>query len=74
MFELLKHNGKKGDILKASLDLFATKGYDAVSVRGISKAADVSEAALYKHFEGKEDMALYIFNGIISEYTATDKY
>jgi len=56
--------------LKASLELFATKGYDAVSVRDISKAAGVSEAALYKHFEGKEDMALYIFSGIISEYTA----
>jgi AcrR family transcriptional regulator len=70
MFGLPDHSGKKGDMLKASLELFATRGYDAVSVRDIAKAANISEAALYKHFAGKEDMALFIFGGIISEYTA----
>ena len=69
MEQLFVHDGKKGDILKMSLELFASKGYDAVSVRDIAKAAGVSEAALYKHFKGKEDMALYIFSAIISEYT-----
>ncbi|MDR1702402.1 MAG: TetR/AcrR family transcriptional regulator [Sporomusaceae bacterium] len=69
MFHLAVHEGKKGDILKASLNLFAEKGYDAVSVRDIAKAAGVSEAALYKHFKGKEDMALYIFQSILSGYT-----
>jgi TetR/AcrR family transcriptional regulator, repressor of fatR-cypB operon len=66
---LLTNDGKKGDILKASLTLFATRGYDAVSVRDIAKAAGVSEAALYKHYKGKEDMALYIFKTIITDYT-----
>lgn len=66
---LLAHDGKKGDILKASLSLFAAKGYDAVSVRDLAKAAGVSEAALYKHFKGKEEMALYIFTAIITDYT-----
>ena len=66
---LFAHDGKKKDILAASLELFATKGYDAVSVRDVSKAAGVSEAALYKHFKGKEEMALYIFRSIITEYT-----
>ncbi|HML32116.1 TetR/AcrR family transcriptional regulator [Sporomusa sphaeroides] len=69
MQHLLGYDGKKGEILKASLSLFAAKGYDAVSVRDIAKAAGVSEAALYKHFKGKEDMALYIFTVIISDYT-----
>lgn len=66
---LLAYDGKKGALLKASLELFAAKGYDGVSVRDIAKAAGVSEAALYKHFDGKEDMALYIFTVIITEYT-----
>lgn len=66
---LFEHDGKKGDILTASLKLFADKGYDAVSVRDLAKAARVSEAALYKHFKGKEEMALYIFTAIISDYT-----
>jgi len=69
MEQLFVHEGKKGDILKRSLELFASRGYNAVSVRDIAKVAGVSEAALYKHFKGKEDMALYIFSAIISEYT-----
>ncbi len=69
MRHLLDCDGKKGDILKASLELFAAKGYDAVSVRDIAKSAGVSEAALYKHFKGKEDMALYIFTAILRDYT-----
>jgi AcrR family transcriptional regulator len=69
MHYLLDCGGKKGDLLKASIELFAAKGYDGVSVRDIAKVAGVSEAALYKHFTGKEDMALYIFTAIITEYT-----
>jgi len=70
LLQLSGYDGKKGDILKASLNLFAGRGYDAVSVRDIAKEAGVSEAALYKHFKGKEEMARYIFSVIISDYTA----
>lgn len=69
MKEVLRSEGKRGDLLLASLELFSQKGYDGVSVRDIAKQAKVSEAALYKHFSGKEDLALYIFRKIISEYT-----
>lgn len=69
MEQLFVHEGKKGAILKTSLELFASKGYHAISVRDIAKAAGVSEAALYKHFKGKEDMAIYMFSAIIGEYT-----
>ena len=69
MRELLASEGKKGQLLLSSLKLFSELGYDRVSVREIAKAAGVSEAALYKHFPSKEEMALYIFRKIISEYT-----
>ena len=69
MRELLVGEGKRGDLLLASLELFSTRGYDRVSVRDIAKQAGVSEAALYKHFAGKEELALYIFRIIIGEYT-----
>lgn len=69
MLQLFAHSGKKGDLLKAGLSLFAAKGYDGVSVRDIAKEAGVSEAALYKHFKGKEDMAIYMFSLIIADYT-----
>ncbi|ACV64531.1 transcriptional regulator, TetR family [Desulfofarcimen acetoxidans DSM 771] len=68
MEHIYSHHGKKEDIINASIKLFAEKGYDAVSVRDISKAAGVTEAALYKHFKGKEDMFLTIFKEIIREY------
>lgn len=67
---LCSYEGKKRELIKVGLELFATKGYDGVSVRDISKGAGVSEAALYKHFKGKEDLALYIFSAIITEYSA----
>ncbi len=69
MNTLFSHDGKKKDLIKSALDLFAAKGYDGVSVRDIAKTAGVSEAALYKHFKGKEDLALYIFNAIIKNYS-----
>ena len=68
MEHIFSHHGKKEDIINASIKLFAEKGYDAVSVRDISKEAGVTEAALYKHFKGKEDMFLSIFKEIIREY------
>lgn len=68
MEHIFSHQGKKGDILKASIELYAARGYDAVSVRDIAKVAGVTEAALYKHFKGKEEMSLYIFRVIIQEY------
>lgn len=69
MLHFLGYGGKREELLRASLTLFAARGYDAVSVRDIAKEAGVSEAALYKHFKGKEDMALYIFSAIIHYYT-----
>ena len=64
------HEGKKRELIKVGVELFAAKGYDGVSIRDIAKNAGVSEAALYKHFKGKEDMALSIFSAIMNEYSA----
>ncbi len=41
-------------IADAALDLFSERGYDAVGVREVAEAADVSTATLFKHFPGKE--------------------
>jgi len=51
-------------IMREALDLFSTKGYDAVSVRDIARAVGVKESSLYNHFTNKQD----IFNSIINEY------
>ena len=41
-------------IADAALRLFLERGYDAVSIRDIADAADVSTTTLFKHFPGKE--------------------
>lgn len=62
-------NNRKEQLLATSINLFAQHGYDSVSVRDIAKAAGLSEAALYKHFTSKQEMALSIFSSIILQYT-----
>ena len=48
-------------ILQESLAHFARKGFDATSVRDISQAVGVSDAALYRHFPSKEAIAAELF-------------
>jgi AcrR family transcriptional regulator len=49
-------------ILNVALDLFTEKGYDGTSLREIAEQLGVTKAALYYHFESKEDilMALHM--------------
>lgn len=46
----------KEQILEAALDLFSQKGYNAVSVRDISRAVNIKESSLYYHFRNKQDI------------------
>jgi AcrR family transcriptional regulator len=48
---------RKRSIIKAARPLFAEKGFHGTSIREIAKAANISEALIYKHFPSKE--ALY---------------
>lgn len=49
-------------ILDAAKPLFAKNGFNGTSVRQIAKAANVSEALLYKHFPSKDAMYKEILN------------
>jgi AcrR family transcriptional regulator len=53
----MQGSARKQAILEAARPLFAQNGFHGTSVRNIARAADVSEALLYKHFPSKE--ALY---------------
>lgn len=52
---------KRNDIINTALQLFAEKGVKATTIRDIAGAAGVTEGALYRHFEGKEELAQYLF-------------
>ncbi len=53
---LMKDLSTKEKILKVAHRLFGQKGFDSVSVREISKAADVNISAINYHFENKENL------------------
>lgn len=44
------------DILQATLDLIAEKSLDAISIRTIAQKVGITEPAIYRHFETKEDL------------------
>lgn len=58
----------KEKILKKSLELFAQKGFDAVSVSMISEGLGISKGALYKHYDSKKA----IFDAIIKRMEESD--
>lgn len=55
----------KEKIMLEALNLFSVQGYEAVSVRDISRAVGIKESSLYNHFKNKQD----IFDTIIKEYS-----
>ncbi len=48
-------------IEKAALELFIRDGVDAATTRNIAESAGVSEGALYRHYKGKDELALALF-------------
>ncbi len=51
-------NSTRERILDVALDLFLAQGYDGTSLRQIAERLGVTKAALYYHFESKEDILL----------------
>ncbi|MEP1142254.1 MAG: TetR/AcrR family transcriptional regulator [Henriciella sp.] len=48
-------------IEKAALELFIREGVDAATTREIADVAGVSEGALYRHYKGKDELAVALF-------------
>src|SRR3954470_17286431 len=51
----------KREILRAAMKLFSEHGLVATTIRDIAKESGYTNPALYKHFAGKEELALYLF-------------
>jgi AcrR family transcriptional regulator len=50
------------DILRAAARLFQERGYDATSMQDVASALNFSKAALYHHFESKEEILFQIMS------------
>jgi AcrR family transcriptional regulator len=46
----------RGEIVEAAKRVFATKGYDGTSLRGVAREAGVDPALVHHYFEGKADL------------------
>jgi AcrR family transcriptional regulator len=64
-----KADTKRPVIVRVATSLFAEKGIDGTSMREIAEAAGVREAAIYRHFSGKEELARDIFLSWYGWYT-----
>ncbi|MFY9262403.1 MAG: TetR/AcrR family transcriptional regulator [Arcanobacterium sp.] len=61
---------RREQLIGISRDLFAARGYDAVSIEEIASAAEVSKPVIYEHFGGKEGLYQVIVD---RETTALNK-
>jgi AcrR family transcriptional regulator len=43
-------------ILQAAVLLFSEKGFDATTTREIARAAGISEAVIFRHFQSKDEL------------------
>lgn len=59
---------KRHRILRAAIEVFASKGYFEARMTDIASAADVADGTLYLYFEGKEHLLLSIFDDVLSRF------
>ena len=55
-------NEKKKQILEASMQLFARKGFHSTSIQEIANESGISKGAVYLHFQSKDDVLYSIFS------------
>ena len=53
-----EHEEVRQKILDAARELFATEGYEKVTMRRIAEAIEYSPTTIYLHFEDKDDLVL----------------
>ena len=61
-------NGTRKKILEAATELFALKGFNAVSMRDIAKAVGIKMGSIYYYYEGKEALLHAILTAFESGY------
>jgi AcrR family transcriptional regulator len=57
-------------IVKAALDLFQAKGFDATTTKAIARKARIAEGTVFNYFKSKDDIALYFFEQEVDQAMA----
>ncbi len=58
----------RDEILKAAIDLFATRGFHETSMAEVARAAGVSKALIFWHFKSKEELFVAVFGKLLEPY------
>lgn len=59
------HDAKRAHILRGAAKVFATEGYDRASMARIALACDISKAAIYHYYPGKEALLFDILDSYL---------
>src|SRR5467141_5421657 len=57
-------------IVKAALNLFQTKGFEATTTKAIARKAGIAEGTVFNYFRTKEDIALHFFEQEVDQAIA----
>ncbi len=66
--ELNSREQKRNRILRAAIEVFASKGYFVARMTDVATAAGVADGTLYLYFEGKEHLLMSIFDNVLGRF------
>ena len=65
-----REDNRGRDVLAAAVELFASRGFDATSIRDIAAAAQVQPASVYYHYPSKEALLVAIVDRAAAQVAA----
>jgi AcrR family transcriptional regulator len=63
----LRSSARRKELISVAADLFACRGYYAVTVDDIGDAVGLTGPALYRHFSGKEALLVAVFDHVVEQ-------
>lgn len=65
----LRSSARRKELISVAANLFASRGYYAVTVDDIGEAVGLTGPALYRHFSSKEALLVAVFDQVIEQLT-----
>lgn len=67
MPKIVDHEVYRKELLRKSFDLFASKGYAAITMREIAKELNISTGSLYHYFPSKKELFMHLVEEMTEE-------
>lgn len=65
-----RSNSARDRLLDVALELFATRGYQAIGLRDLTRQLGLHAGSLYAHFESKQSLLYELIEGALSDLLA----